>query len=283
MRCARSTRAPARRTWCAAAPAASSVRRRRSSACRHFVSRNAFDIEGLGAEQHRAVLQGRLDQGARRTSSRSRSATSARTRRSMEREGFGETSACAIFSPRSTRVARSRSTASSMRSASAMSAKRPRSSSRAISARSQALRRDRASRREDRDGEAWRTSTSIEGIGEVVAEALVDFFGEPHNREIARRASRRGDGRRRSKPRQRVRPSPARPSCSPARSRRSRARRRRRWRSASAPRSQARCRRRPISWSREPSAGSKLAKARELGIETIDEEAWLRLVGGSGE
>jgi DNA ligase (NAD+) len=29
-------------------------------------------------------------------------------------------------------------------------------------------------------------------------------------------------------------------------------------------------------------AGSKLAKARELGVETIDEDAWLALVGGAG-
>ncbi|WP_294540777.1 NAD-dependent DNA ligase LigA [uncultured Rhodoblastus sp.] len=29
-------------------------------------------------------------------------------------------------------------------------------------------------------------------------------------------------------------------------------------------------------------AGSKLAKARELGVETIDEDAWLALVGGTG-
>ena len=28
-----------------------------------------------------------------------------------------------------------------------------------------------------------------------------------------------------------------------------------------------------------PGAGSKLAKARELGVETIDEDAWLALVG----
>ena len=28
-------------------------------------------------------------------------------------------------------------------------------------------------------------------------------------------------------------------------------------------------------------AGSKLAKARELGVETIDEDAWLRLVGAA--
>jgi DNA ligase (NAD+) len=32
--------------------------------------------------------------------------------------------------------------------------------------------------------EAWAELTSHEGIGEVVAEAIVQFFGEPHNREV---------------------------------------------------------------------------------------------------
>jgi DNA ligase (NAD+) len=34
---------------------------------------------------------------------------------------------------------------------------------------------------DDREGEAWAELNAIDGIGATVAEALVDFFGEPHN------------------------------------------------------------------------------------------------------
>ena len=36
----------------------------------------------------------------------------------------------------------------------------------------------------DLDGEYWAELNAIDGIGEVVAEALVQFFGEQHNREV---------------------------------------------------------------------------------------------------
>ncbi len=36
----------------------------------------------------------------------------------------------------------------------------------------------------DREASAWIELLSIDGIGEVAAEAVVDFFAEPHNREV---------------------------------------------------------------------------------------------------
>ena len=35
-----------------------------------------------------------------------------------------------------------------------------------------------------KEGEAYAELNSIEGIGEVVADALIEFFKEPRNREV---------------------------------------------------------------------------------------------------
>ena len=37
---------------------------------------------------------------------------------------------------------------------------------------------------EPMEGEAWNELNAIDGIGEVVAEAVVQFFGEQHNRDV---------------------------------------------------------------------------------------------------
>ena len=34
------------------------------------------------------------------------------------------------------------------------------------------------------EGDAWNELNAIDGIGEIVAEAVVQFFGEPHNRDV---------------------------------------------------------------------------------------------------
>ena len=62
--------------------------------------------------------------------------------------------------------------------------------------------------------------SAVEGVGPVVAEALVDFFHEPHNREVLDDLLSEVAARSRSS-RPRARPNgPARPSSSPAASRR---------------------------------------------------------------
>jgi DNA ligase (NAD+) len=119
---------------------------------------------------------------------------------------------------------------------------------------------------------------AIDGVGEVLAEAVADFFMEPHNEEALDALLRE------------VRPQPmeAVKSDSPVAGKvvvftGSLSRLTRDEAKAMAERLGAKV---SGSISKKTDllvagadAGSKLAKARELGVETIDEDGWLALVG----
>ena len=69
----------------------------------------------------------------------------------------------------------------------------------------------------DKGNDAWQELNATEGIGEVVAEAVVEFFKEPRNLEaldaLLKEIDVAADGSREAATRR----SPARPWCSPAR------------------------------------------------------------------
>ncbi len=122
---------------------------------------------------------------------------------------------------------------------------------------------------------------NIEGIGEVVAEAIADFFAEPHNEEVLDALLEHVT----------VLPMEAVASKSPVAGKTivftgSLERMTRDEAKAMAERLGAKV---AASVSKKtdlvvagPGAGSKLAKATELGIETISEEDWLKLAGQEG-
>jgi DNA ligase (NAD+) len=246
---------------------------------RHFVSRNAFDIEGFGAERIELFYKDGLiarPQDIFTLEERDKRST----RRLMEREGFGETSARNLF----TAIAARREIALN-RFIYALGIRHVGEATAKELARhfgSPQVLEETALAAQDRDGEAWSDLTSIEGIGEVVAEALVDFFGEPHNREIVDELLKQVT----------VTPleAPAESSVVSGKTivfTGSLEKITREEAKAMAERLGAKV---SGSVSKKTdlvvagaSAGSKLAKARELGIETIDEEAWLRLAGGSSD
>ncbi|MBV9137570.1 MAG: NAD-dependent DNA ligase LigA, partial [Hyphomicrobiales bacterium] len=245
---------------------------------RHFVSRNAFDIEGLGAERielfHEEGLIARpqdiftLEARDKRSS-----------RRLMEREGFGETSARNLFA-----AIAARREIPLNRFIYALGIRHVGESTAKELARhfgsAEALQQT-AIAAQDQVSEAWGDLTSIEGIGEVVAEALVDFFGEPHNREIVAELLKEV----------KVLPLETAAESSAVSGKTvvftgSLEKITREEAKAMAERLGAKV---SGSVSKKTdlvvagaSAGSKLAKARELGIEIIDEDAWLKLAKGEG-
>ncbi len=151
---------------------------------RHFVSRNAFDIEGLGEKQieffFTAERPGAADRRAGRHLHAAADGRTERRTKLEEIDGFGAVSVKKLFDAIDARR-RSRSGGSSMRSASAMSARPTPSGWRAPSATSPpceaaAEAASLPGEAEPKGNAAWQELLSVGGIGGVVAEAIVEFF-----------------------------------------------------------------------------------------------------------
>lgn len=247
---------------------------------KHFVSRDAFDIEGLGDKQIQAFWEeGLVKQPADIFTLADRDA--AADSKLADREGWGETSARNLFN-----AIAARREISLGRFVNALGIRHIGQTNAQILARNygslDALLvglRDAA----DQTGEAWEELLNVDGIGEIVARAVVEFFAEAHNLEaiaalteagveVQDEAAPQTDGSivagktlvftgtleimTRSEAKARAESLGAKVAGS-------------------------------VSKKTDlviagPGAGSKLKKAEELGVEVISEEDWLKLIGAEG-
>jgi DNA ligase (NAD+) len=248
---------------------------------KHFVSRNAFDIEGLGEKQvqeffHDGLIMSPVDiftlqkRDARSTS------------KLMQREGYGETSVRNLFSAIDARrnielhrliyalgirhvgegnaklLARHYGTIDAFREAMLAAAKHGTG--------------------EANTSEAYQDLNDIGGVGEIVADAVVEFFAEPRNVKALGELLREIEVRPAEQPRK---SSPVSGKTvvftgSLTKFTRDEAK-------ATAERLGAKA---AGSVSKKTDyvvagedAGSKLTKARELGVAVLTEDDWLKLIG----
>jgi len=138
---------------------------------RHFVSRDAFDIEGLGEKQIEAFYRDGLI--ARPQDIFTLEARDARSLKKLkDREGMGETSARNLFA-----AIAARRTIALNRFIFALGIRHVGETNAKILARYfRSVERLRDATEEE--------LTAIEGIGPVVAGSITDFFGEEHNRDV---------------------------------------------------------------------------------------------------
>ncbi|QBR70786.1 DNA ligase (NAD(+)) LigA [Beijerinckiaceae bacterium] len=245
---------------------------------KHFASRNAFDIEGLGDKQiEQFFREGLIKTAADIFTLEAREKAGVLNLKG--REGYGETSVGNLF-----RAIEARRTLPLNRFIFALGIRHVgETNARRLARYFGSFEVLRATARAASEGSDARAEiNNIEGIGEVVAEAIADFFVEKHNEEVLDALLDHV----------KVVPMEAIASTSPVAGKTvvftgSLERMTRDEAKAQAERLGAKV---AASVSQKtdlvvagPGAGSKLAKAAELGIETISEEDWLRLTGQGGE
>ncbi|GAK44867.1 DNA ligase, NAD-dependent [Tepidicaulis marinus] len=244
---------------------------------KHFVSRNAFDIEGLGAKQVEAFYSdGRVMRPADIFTLEERDKKS--LKKLKDKEGWGDTSAKNLFA-----AIEERRKVGLDRFLFALGIRHIGETTARLLARSYgSIEALMAAMKEasDPESEAYQELLSIDGIGEVVAEAVVDFFQEEHNREAVEALLAAG-----------VEPEPleAQETGSPVAGKTvvftgslelfTRSEAKAKAESLGAKVSGSVSAKTDILVA-GPGAGSKLKKAQELDIQILDEQGWLDLIAG---
>jgi DNA ligase (NAD+) len=148
---------------------------------KHFVSRNAFDIEGLGEKR----IQELYDDGIIQSppdifTLEEKDKGKAPDKKLAEREGWGELSAQKLFA-----AIEARRDVKLDRFIYALGIRHVGEITGRLLARTygtaETFVHAMRAAAEDRDGETFAELDNIEGIGPAVAAAIADFFAEPHN------------------------------------------------------------------------------------------------------
>jgi DNA ligase (NAD+) len=248
---------------------------------KHFVSRNAFDIEGLGTKQVDFFFESE-DPALMIRTAPDIFTLKARQDQSLTKleniEGFGRVSVRKLFEAIDARreIALNRFIfALGIRHVGETTAKLLARSYGSYAAFAEAMQAAGP-----KFGDAWNELNSIDGIGEVVAASIVEFFKEPRNLEVVQRLLSE------------VTPLDAEAavvSDSPVagktvvftgsleRFTRDEAKARAEGLGAKVAGSVSKKTDYVVAG---PGAGSKLDKARELGVEVMTEDEWLALIGG---
>ncbi|MBP1857424.1 NAD-dependent DNA ligase LigA [Rhizobium herbae] len=249
---------------------------------KHFVSRNAFDIEGLGAKQIDFFFEAEDPALSIKTAPdiftlEKRQSESVLTK--LENiDGFGKVSVRKLYD-----AINDRRQIALHRLIYALGIRHVGETTAKLLARSYgsyAAFADAMKAASDVTSEAWSDLNVIDGIGEVVARAIVEFYKEPRNMDVVSRLL------------DQVTPQDAEApvaSSSPVAGKTvvftgSLEKMTRDEAKAMAERLGAKV---AGSVSKKtdllvagPGAGSKLEKARELGVETTDEDGWFTMIGG---
>ena len=244
---------------------------------KHFASRNAFDIEGLGDKIIAEFYADELIQWPHDIFTlEARDKTS--LKRLKNREGWGEASVAKLFD-----AIDQRRTIALDRFIFALGIRHVGETTARALARAYGSAntfREQMIGAADEQGDAWRELNAIDGIGEIVAEAVVQFFAEPHNRDAVDELLKHVT----------VTALEARSTTSPVAGKTvvftgALERMTREEAKAMAERLGAKV---SGSVSKKtdllvagPGAGSKLKDAEKYGVEVIDENAWFERVGAS--